>query len=95
MCCLCTCGCTVLGIWLLLVIYLGIYSFNNPDNDAWLGHLEVAGNSKVLQMQLYPNETDLKAANATHNVHVHARLVTWFTWGFWNFMAPIGVVVFS
>ena len=78
-----------LGILCTLGTFLKIYAYDNPDREAWLGHISVEGNSLSLQMGLYASEQDLKAANATSNIHVHARLVAWFTWGFWNNILPI------
>lgn len=31
----CSCACAALPI--VFLVYLGIYSFNNPDSDAWYG----------------------------------------------------------
>ena len=32
---LCCCVCAAMPV--TLIVYLGIYAFNNPDPDAWLG----------------------------------------------------------
>ena len=34
-CCLIACAASALPI--VYVVYLGIYAFNNPDSEAWLG----------------------------------------------------------
>ena len=76
-----------LGAWITFLIFLGIYGFNNPDKDAWLGYTQ--DSNKDISMKLYDNELDMKLAGATNNLHMHARLVAWFTWGFWNNLVPI------
>ena len=30
---------TLFGVFLTFLIYLGVYSFNNPDQDVWLAHM--------------------------------------------------------
>ena len=81
--------CIIFSLYVTFIVYLGIYGFSNPDSDAWVGHLSVPDNSKTFRMELYPTEEAMKGANATNNVHMHGRLVAWFTWGFWNCMTPI------
>ena len=55
---------------------MGIYAFNNPDSEAWLG-LGPDGNHA-----LYADKTAGDTANATELVDIHARFVFWFLWGF-------------
>lgn len=43
-------------------------------------------------MHLYATENEALNANATKNVHMHARLVAWFTWGFFENIAVLGIV---
>ena len=45
-------------------------------------------------MQLFASYEELSAAGGNNNVHMHARLVSWFTWGFYNFVLPIAVLPF-
>ena len=49
-CCVSLCCCVLMGVWLTFLIYLGMYSFSNPDKDAWLGHLTVADKTTVIAM---------------------------------------------
>ena len=35
---------TVLGVWVTMIILFGIYAYDNPDREAWLGHISVEGN---------------------------------------------------
>ena len=35
--CACICGCAIAAIPITFIVYLGIYAFNNPDNEAWVG----------------------------------------------------------
>ena len=87
--------CILFSLYVTLIVYLGIYSYSNPDSDAWVGHLAVPDNSKTFRMELYPTEEAMKGANATNNVHMHGRLVAWFTWGFWNCITPFIMMVIA
>lgn len=93
-CCCVSLTCLIfVGVWLTFLIYLGIYSFDNPDKDAWLGHVPVKENIKSIQMELYPSEQALKTAGAdSQYIHMHARLVAWFTWGFFTHISPFGTI---
>lgn len=42
--CLCTLGCCAGQI--TLIVYLGIFAFNNPDNEAWYG-VDAEGKSQL------------------------------------------------
>ena len=83
--CAAACACSIAPI--VLIVYEGIYAFNNPDKEAWLGVLP-SGDSKLL--------ADQEAGNlekATGLVDIHARFVTWFLWGFITALAPIGLII--
>ena len=74
------CACCIAPI--VFVVYLGVYSFNNPDNEAWLG-VTPAG-----EYELYKDEAS--GAGSTDLVDIHSRFVIWFTWGFLqNLVAPL------
>ena len=46
-------------------------------------------------MQLFASYEELSTAGGGKNyVHMHARLVSWFTWGFYNLAVPIAMVPF-
>ena len=42
--CLCSLGCCAAQI--TLIVYLGIFAFNNPDNEAWYG-VDAEGKSQL------------------------------------------------
>ena len=91
-CCCASSICIVLfGVWLTFMIYLGVFAFDNPDKDVWLGHMQESGD-KAVKMQLFSSYEELTAANANSHVHMHGRLVAWFTWGFYQFILPIALL---
>ena len=55
--CVVTCACSAIPI--AFVFYMGIYAFENPDSEAWLG-LESKDHPS-----LYSSETVAKTAKAT------------------------------
>lgn len=73
--CLCGCGCLAASI--ALVVYLGVYAYNNPDpeNCWWVE----GATTTTLAVQ---------AGQEDVSVNVHTVFVAWFTWGFWNSIAP-------
>ena len=84
--CLLCCICASLPI--VFLVYLGIYSFNNPDSEAWLG-TGVDG-----KHALFATETKGMTAKATDMVDIHARFIIWFTWGFMqSLVAPLASVI--
>ena len=89
----CICSLACLSIFLTFVIYLGIYAFDNPDNEAWYQSysgpvngetVEIAGLTPTAE---FPAGLPFPTTDLTlEAVPVHARFVTWFTWGFLNTM---------
>ena len=59
-----------LAIWVTFVVFLGIYAFDNPDKDVWLGYL-ASNDPANPRMELYATEAALKSANAINPVHMH------------------------
>lgn len=84
-CILCT-ACSVAPI--VFTVYLGIYSFNNPDNEAWMG--VVSG-----EETLFADKAAAEAASASDIVDIHNRFVIWFLWGFIQILAPIGAALLA
>ena len=83
---LCCCVCAALPI--VFFVYLGIYSFNNPDQEAWLG---AGADGKEA---LFADEAAGTLGKATDLVDIHARFITWFMWGFMqSVVAPIAALV--
>ena len=81
--CVAATACTVAPI--VLCVYQGIYAFNNPDNEAWLGVVP-GGENKLF--------ADQEAGNldkATGLVDIHGRFVTWFLWGFLTSLSPLAL----
>ena len=78
--CLCSLGCCAAQI--TLIVYLGIFAFNNPDNEAWYG-VDSEGKS-----QLFAKESDATVTGDTELEDIHGRFVLWFFWGFIMALAP-------
>ena len=72
------CACCIAPI--VFIVYLGIYAFNNPDNDAWIG--KTSGNVDTSDFKLFNTQEDGSKGGATDLVDIHARFVSWFFWGF-------------
>ena len=74
-----------------LIIYLGIYAFNNPDNEAWYG------TDSKHNGQLFAREADALSAQATEVVDIHAKFVLWFRWGFFMIISMFlsHIVIFA
>jgi len=68
--------------FVVLTVYFGIYSFNNPDKDVWYG------TDALSQPALYASLESAKAAKATDVVDMHHRFYVWFLWGFIQMLAP-------
>ena len=85
--CLLGCACSVAPI--VLCVYLGIYAFNNPDNDAWLGVKDDGA------YELFKDEAAGKTAEAKELVDIHTRFVNWFLTGFILALAPIGISILT
>lgn len=73
-CCLCSFICVAVSI--SLPVFMGIYAWGNPDKDAWYG---LTPESKHA---LFEGEDQANESEATDIVHIHARFIAWFTWGF-------------
>ena len=72
-------SCCFTAAHIALTVYLAIYAFSNPDNEAWVG---TAPNG---EFQLY--ESEAAAAGATDLINIHQRFVGWFMWGFFIIFA--------
>ncbi len=83
--CLAGCACAIAPI--VLIVYEGIYAFNNPDKEAWLGILPDGQN------QLFADQEAGNLEKATGLVDIHARFITWFLWGFITALMPIALVL--
>ena len=66
------------------MVYLGIFSFKNPDQEAWYG--QASGVST-----LYNTKEIGLAASALELTNIHDKFHTWFLWGF---IVLLMVVVF-
>mmetsp|Transcript_23076 Transcript_23076/g.30711 ORF Transcript_23076/g.30711 Transcript_23076/m.30711 type:complete len:127 (-) Transcript_23076:370-750(-) len=78
---------TTIAVLLTFVIYLGIYAFNNPDREAWVG-LAAETNDRTL----FRAHAELDASKAIQVVNIHSRFTAWFFWGFINWFAPLFIV---
>ena len=82
----CSLACS--AVFLTFVIYLAIYAFANPDSETWIG--TVAGPTDQAtglagpDIMKFGTEESLTAEGATDMLDIHARFVTFFTWGFLN-----------
>ena len=65
-------------IWL---IYIGIYTFDNPDSQAWYG-ISSDTNEPALFSSL------VSAGNEEKFIDIHGRYVNWFLWAFLQSLAP-------
>ena len=76
-----------LAVSFTFVVYLGIYSFNNPDKQAWIGLLPDTNDRAM-----FKTHTEIDTAKAVQVVDIHARFIAWFFWGFLNWFAPLFIV---
>ena len=78
--CLCGLGCCAAQI--TLIVYLGIFTFNNPDMEAWYG-VDAEGKGK-----LFEKEADATVTGDTELEDIHGKFILWFLWGFIMALAP-------
>lgn len=78
----CVCCCALSAVPIVLLVYLGIYAFDNPDTDAWYGLVKK-------EHTLFATEDAGKLAGAEELVDIHSRFISWFLWGFIQMLAPI------
>jgi hypothetical protein len=78
--CLCTLGCCAAQV--TLIVYLGIFAFNNPDKDSWYG---VDANGEGA---LFAKEAEATTTGDTELEDIHGKFVLWFLWGFIMALAP-------
>ena len=71
--CICSCGC--LAMFITFIVYLGKYSFDNPNLPAWY----VDGANPMLVATAPDADVDAEIVT-----DIHATFVTWFTWMFVN-----------
>ena len=88
-CVLCLLGTACSIVPIVFIVYLGIYAFNNPDQEAWYG---LDSNGK---QALFPDEASATAASATEVADMHQRFVGWFLWGFIQIFAPCAAACLS
>ena len=81
-CLLCLIALVLAALPVIWLVYLGIYSFNNPDKPAWYGLIDG-------KPSLFANQEEATASNATELTNIHERFVAWFTWGFFQSLAPL------
>ena len=69
-------------IYALQIVLLGIFAFNNPDNDqSW-----------------YSKDTEtlyVKEDLAEDTVNMHGRFLIWLKWGFWNHVLAVALLIFG
>ena len=86
--CACLCSCAAAAVPIVFAVYLGIYAFNNPDSEAWIGTTTEG------KYALYKEEAAGTLAKSTALLDIHARFVVWFLWGFLQTVAvPIGSAI--
>ena len=73
-------GCGCLAAKITLIVYLGIYTFNNPEPQAYY----IAG-SATTQAELVP----IVEVGAYGITPIHDQFLTWFTWMFINSLVPV------
>lgn len=78
--CLCALGCCAAQV--TLIVYLGIFAFNNPDKETWYG-VDSNGDGK-----LFAQESDATITGDTELKDVHGLFRIWFMWGFITALAP-------
>ena len=69
----------------MFLVYLGIFSFKNPDQEAWYGLAPGGVNA------LFNTQEAGTAALATELINIHKRFYIWFLWGF---IVMLTVVIF-
>jgi len=79
---MCVCCFALSVVPIVFLVYLGIYAFNNPDQDAWYGLVKT-------EQTLFTTEDAGKMVGAENLVNIHSRFVVWFLWGFIQMLAPI------
>ena len=80
-------GVTVGGVWTAALIYLGIYSYSNPDpsqcwvvrdlHSAWLTKADAIARADAMDIDV----------TSGFPMEMHAVFNVWFLWGFWSKIA--------
>ena len=79
----CTLACS--AVFLTFVIYLAIYAFSNPDPETWIGSVpKVDAQGQPTGEETWALGPEANFAQDSDALDIHARFVTWFTWGFLN-----------
>jgi len=80
------CSLAFSALFLTFVIYLAIFAFSNPDSETWIGNVTSTdpATSTSTTTMTFGTEEELTASSATDMLDIHARFVTFFTWGFLN-----------
>ena len=78
---LATCGVLILSLIgfaapMVFIIYMGLYTFSNPDKEAWVG-LDTKG-----KQTMYPDQIAGIDARATELINIHETFYVWLLWGF-------------
>ena len=79
------CCATCLAIPTVFATFLGIYAYNNPDQQAWYGIVDG-------KQQLFADPSE--AGSNMDLVDIHSRFQTWFHWGFISMVAlPVNTLL--
>ena len=95
------CSCLMAIGNLVLFIFLAIYAFGNPDNEGYFGKRTSTIEGKSVESDWmftasealgYTNDAgeEIPATVIGEVDNVHGNFVTWFTWGFLNYLMICG-----
>ena len=81
-------GSCIIVLMLTIVIYLGIYAFDNPDpTDCW--YIDGLPQTFLSEYEARQAALQQKLEIPDHEpINVHRVFVIWFTWGFWTIIGP-------
>ena len=83
------CSCAVFGAVVTLTVYLAMYGFSNPDNDCWYGVYASEEGGWPTDGLFQATEEQLMDQRVWDIDHVHQHFVTWFIWGFSNYVLTL------
>ena len=82
----CACFCTILGSTIALVVYLGVYAYNNPDvTDCWYVDGMTVGETTA---QAALDAATKQGLEQMEPINVHQLFTAWFAWAFWTALLP-------
>lgn len=89
------CGITVVGIFITITVYLGIFAYNNPDPaKCWVvKDLHQCQPTKELIINK-AKEFQIDITDG-YPMEMHKVVVAWFVWGFFAKVAFIALIVLS